>query len=47
MRYEYPFHAIRRDYLRAAFGFILFALPAAFMDLPRVSAVIFTVLEVL
>jgi hypothetical protein len=47
MRYEYPFHAISRDYLRAAFGFMFFALPAALMDLPRVSVVIFTVLAVL
>jgi hypothetical protein len=47
MRYGYPFHAIRRDYLRAALGFMLFALPAALMDLPRVSAVIFTVLAAL
>ena len=47
MSYEYPFHAISRDYLRAAFGFMLFALPAALMDLPRISAVIFSVLAVL
>jgi hypothetical protein len=44
MRYGYPLHAISRDYLRAVFGFTLFAVPAALMDLPRVSAVIFGVL---